>query len=279
MLSFFWLFTKVILAKTSLEKKYETLVDIYSTYNGIPGLDHYLLYGPWYDENIHHLRETAVQEGRKVTILEIGVQSGGSTRVWKRYFRDLLDYVGLDIDPRCRMFQSLDEGIRIVTGSQLDTTLLSKLCNEYGPFDLVIDDGGHTNEMMQTSLKSLWNCMKDDSVYAIEDLHAINMGMFGKLKEPNIFHELAEWMRERSPSIFNNQTEVKSHPGGHLKKLAFYDSLVFLHYGSKLPSLIESRIMKGLKWVEGERIGVPEPKEELSLSDWCDHCCIGCYDN
>ena len=56
-------------------------------------------------------------------MLEIGVQSGGSTRVWKRYVRGALDYVALDIDPRCRMFQSLGEGIRILTGSQTDKTL------------------------------------------------------------------------------------------------------------------------------------------------------------
>jgi len=124
-------------------------------------------------------------------MLEIGVQSGGSTRVWKRYFRNLTDYVGLDIEPRCRMFQSLEEGIRIVTGSQMDTALLERLCKEYGPFDFVVDDGGHFNKMILTSLKSLWNCMKDSGVYAIEDLHTMNMPGFINGGETSVFQEIA----------------------------------------------------------------------------------------
>jgi len=133
----------------------------------------------------------ALGERRKVKMLEIGVQSGGSTRVWKRYFRNLTDYVGLDIEPRCRMFQSLEEGIRIVTGSQMDTALLERLCKEHGPFDFVVDDGGHSNKMILTSLKSLWNCMKDSSVYAIEDLHTMNMPAFIDSREISVFQEIA----------------------------------------------------------------------------------------
>jgi len=268
---------KVILATTTLNSKYESVSDIYSTYDEVPGLDHYLLYGPPYDENIQHLREKAVKEGRKVKMLEIGVQSGGSTRVWKRYFRELTDYIGLDIDPRCRMFQSPDEGIKIVTGSQLDTTLLFNLCKQYGPFDLVIDDGGHRNEMMQTSLKSLWNCMNDDGVYVIEDLHTMNMGYI-KPNATNIFHEMADWMKIRSPKV-DDQEKVASLPAGHLKKLAFYDSVMFLHYGSNVPGLFPSRVQKGSHWLKGARSGRKEPTTEVLLSDWCKECCIGCYDN
>jgi len=113
------------------------------------------------------------------------VQSGGSTRAWKRYFRKSLAYIGLDINPRCKQMESLDEGIRIVIGSQLNTTLLSDICSTNGPFDLVIDDGGHTNEMITTSLLSLWDCLNDNAVYAIEDLHALNMDR-GKLSEGDV---------------------------------------------------------------------------------------------
>jgi len=275
----FLVIAKVILATSKPDSKWESISDIYATYNEKPGFDHYLVYAPGYDENIRHLRWKAIKEGRKVKMLEIGVQSGGSTRVWKRYFRNLTDYIGLDIDPRCRMFQSPTEGINIVTGSQLDTALLLNLCKQYGPFDLVIDDGGHQNEMMQVSLKSLWNCMEDDGVYVIEDLHAINMGMI-KPGATNIFHEIADWMQVRSPDIEEiTQEAVKTQPAGHLKKLAFSDSIMFLNYGSNVPGLTKSRIMKGDHWLMGPRNGTTNPKTEVLLSDWCQECCIGCYDN
>jgi len=255
---------------------WETISDIYSTYDEAPGLDHWAAYGPAYDQNIQHLREMALLEGRKVKMLEIGVSSGGSTRVWKRYFRGLTHYVGLDIEPRCRMFQSLEEGIRIITGSQLDTALLSKICKLYGPFDLVVDDGGHTNKMIQTSLKILWNCMKDGSVYVIEDLHSMNQGSpWYSKSEISVFQEISEWMRIRSPSIHDpTQIEMKNHPSRHLKQLAFSDSILFLHYGKNVSVLIDDRIKKGTYWKHGHQ----DLKKELSLSDWCDNCCIGCYE-
>jgi len=262
----------------TLPDKYESISSIYCSYNQTPGLDHWGVYGPAYDENIYHLREMALIEGRKVNMLEIGVQSGGSTRVWKKYFRGLTQYLGLDIDPRCRMFQSLEEGVRIITGSQLDTQLLSKICTQYGPFDLIVDDGGHTNKMIQTSLKSLWNCMKDRGVYVIEDLHTMNMaGYIDRRNEISVFEEIAEWMRIRSPNTHDqSQIELKNHPSWHVKKLSYYDSIMFLHYGQQVPALFQTRIRKGSLW---NRFPIKEPKEELSLSDWCDDCCIGCFDD
>jgi len=260
----------------ALPLRYESIAEIYATYNQTPGLDHWGPYGPAYDENIQHLREIALREKRRVNMLEIGVQSGGSTRVWKRYFRGLTQYLGLDIEPRCRMFQSLEEGIRIITGSQLDTALLSKICTDYGPFDLVVDDGGHTNAMIQTSLKSLWNCMKDNGVYVIEDLHTMNMGGYIGKTETSVFQEIAEWMRIRSPNIVDQaRKELINHPSNHLKKLSFRDSILFLHYGKDVPALFQNRVHKGSHWISGPLM---EPTEELSLSDWCPNCCIGCYD-
>jgi len=209
-------------------------------------------------------------------MLEIGVQSGGSTRVWKRYFRSTLEYIGLDIEPRCRKFQSLKEGIRIITGSQLNTSLLSEICNKYGPFDFIVDDGGHSTEMILASLGTLWTCLKNDGVYVIEDLHTMNMGGSFLLKDgKSVIQEIAEWMRIRSPDIGNpDNKEFRNHPSRHLKKLMFYDSIIFLHYGNEVPPL--GRFRKGKDWVEG---ALKEPEVELSLSDWCDGCCIGCYDD
>jgi len=273
-----FMFLRVTLADTVLNSKYESLSHIYSTYSESPGLNHYAKYGPAYDENIHHLREKAVSEARKVQVLEIGVQSGGSTRVWKRYFRGTLAYVGLDINPRCKKLQSLEEGISIVIGSQLDKEVLSEICTKYGPFDLIVDDGGHTNEMIGTSLGTLWNCMKDEGVYVIEDLHALNIGpKFLRNGEKSIFEAMAMWMKLRAPMHdFGNYTKLSKHPSFHLQKLAFYDSMLFLHYAHMIKKLGRFRV--GDHWLLGDRHS-DEPPSKLILSDWCKKCCIGCYDD
>jgi len=272
----FIFFLKAILA---LSSKYESLTHIYETYNEGPGLHHWQQHGPVYDENIHQLREAAVDAGRKVKMLEIGVQSGGSTRVWKRYFRGTLSYVGIDINPLCKQFESLGEGITIQIGSQLDKSFLSEICSTYGPFDLIVDDGGHTNKMIRTSLASLWGCMKDKGVYVIQDLHALNMG--SKFLEKNdtvtIFEEIGRWMRVRSPGIEKSHIKhaelfLSKLPGWHLKKQAFYDSIIFLHYGEEIPWL--KRLIKGSQWLPLKWEGALR-----SVDHGCEDCCVGCYDD
>jgi len=266
----------VLFNTVALSSKYESLTHIYETYNEEPILHHYYNYGPAYDESIQHLREEAVRQGKKVKMLEIGVQSGGSTRVWKRYFRKSLAYVGLDINPRCKQMESLDEGIRIVIGSQLNTTLLSDICSTYGPFDLVIDDGGHANDMIITSLLSLWDCLNDNAVYVIEDLHSLNMKRGNLLEgEVNVFQILAEWMKIRSPGLHYKDSPQKAkmiekHPAWHLKNLQFYDSILFLHYADEVPPLEDFE--KG--W---HRVYLPTSRHKETKP--CKGCCVGCYDN
>jgi len=265
-----------------LSNKYESLTRIYDTYNEGPGFDHYYEYGPAYDENIHQIREEAVHQGKKVKVLEIGIQSGGSTRVWKRYFRGTLDYTGIDIDKRCKQFESLKEGIKVEIGSQLDTNFLKRICATHGPFDLVIDDGGHTNDMMWTSLSSLWSCLNDKAVYVIEDIHALNMGRFLREGDVPITKKLGDWMKVRSPPTNIDGGKFpkdvpKDHPGYHLQKMSFYDSLLFLVYEKDIQLM--KRLRKGSHWAPDVHKRGPRISPRKELIRHCFGCCIGCYDD
>lgn len=273
---FFCLFGIFQLNWSAEGSKWESLTHIYDTYDEGPGLHHFYNYGPAYDENIHQLRDKAVSQGKKVKILEIGVQSGGSTRVWKRYFRGTCSYVGIDINYRCKQFESPEEGINVEIGSQLNTTFLSSICSKYGPFDLVVDDGGHTNDMIMTSLLSLWGCLNDDAVYVIEDLHALNMGEKYLVEgEVTVFEKIGQWMKIRSPRLGDRKNLSPAistdHPAWHLKKLAFYDSMIFLYYGEDVQRL--NAFKKGSYWMP--YVSRKEPKE----TGHCVGCCVGCYDN
>jgi hypothetical protein len=290
-----WLaFNVFYLNAFELSNKWESLTHIYETYNEGPGFDHYYNYGLAYDENIHQLREVAVRKRKKVKMVEIGIQSGGSTRVWKRYFRGTLEYVGIDIDPRCKQFEILKEGIRIEIGSQLNTTFLESICSTYGPFDLVVDDGGHTNRMMWTSLNSLWSCLNDNAVYVIEDLHTMNMGpKYLEEGKETVFKKLGDWMKVRSPpthlegSVSPKLKEITHHPGWHLRKLSFYDSMLFLVYGKRVPLM--KRFRKGLHWIPNwteeeleelqKLMERREPRVKPNLNGHCKGCCVGCYDD
>ena len=94
--------------------------------------------------------------GRDVKLLEIGVQSGGSARTWKQYYGAHLYYVGVDINPRTVRSRSKDESIYVEIGSQANASLLLDVCRRHGPFDVVIDDGGHTSKLITASLKAIF---------------------------------------------------------------------------------------------------------------------------
>lgn len=111
---------------------------------------------------------------RPMRILEIGVLNGAGLRLWRRYFShpDTV-VVGIDIQPACARFDLPDEGIRVRIGSQADPMFLQKLIEEFGPFDLIIDDGSHRSSHMIASFNCLFaDGLKESGIHFVEDLHA-----------------------------------------------------------------------------------------------------------
>jgi hypothetical protein len=72
---------------------------------------------------------------------------------------------------------------RPFVGDQTDEALLNRIGTEavkkHGGFDLVIDDGGHSMEQQQTSLKVLSSYMKPHGIYAIEDIETSYYEQYG----------------------------------------------------------------------------------------------------
>lgn len=230
------------------------LLDIYDNYDEEPGLDHWRGYAIHYN---HHFKRW-IDSKDHVKMLEIGVQSGGSTRVWSQFFGDQLDYIGVDINPNCAQFEDPSRRIHIVIGSQLNTTFLDEICKIYGPFDIIIDDGGHTTEMMVISFENLFTCLKDKGVYAIEDLHTMKLFPYSPgmvYKEKNIYGHLAGY-QER---MIGYWTKQGMGPNGHwpvykrdpfithLHSMTTYDSIVFFKYQEKWQP--EKNIKKGKRFI------------------------------
>lgn len=101
-------------------------------------------------------------------ILEIGVRTGASLRLWKEYFPHS-NIVGIDIAPETKKHE--EERIEIFIGSQDDPLLIGELKKKYKPFDIIIDDGSHIVDMMLKSFEFLWPSINDGGLYIIEDTH------------------------------------------------------------------------------------------------------------
>jgi hypothetical protein len=98
---------------------------------------------------------------KPLSILEIGIQSGGSLRMWAEYFENSV-ITGVDIKDKCKQHEG--RRIKVKIGDQSNAEFLKSL----GQFDIVIDDGGHMMKQQRVSFKVLWPCTR--KIYVIEDL-------------------------------------------------------------------------------------------------------------
>lgn len=113
-------------------------------------------------------RHLAGLRGKPVTLLEIGIHRGGSLSMWKEYFPGAR-IVGIDIEPDTKKHES--EDVAVCIGDQADAAFLSNVAREHGPFDVVVDDGGHKWRQQIISLTTLFPYLKSEGIYIIEDLH------------------------------------------------------------------------------------------------------------
>lgn len=111
--------------------------------------------------------------GKNVNILEIGIQNGGSSKMWKHYFTQgfpnaKVNIYGIDIDPRCKEFE--EDGIKIYIGSQEDRDFLKEIKKKIPKIDILIDDGGHTMMQQIVTFEEMYEHIKYDGLYWCEDV-------------------------------------------------------------------------------------------------------------
>lgn len=174
-----------------------------------------------YDRHFRHLRGTGA------TIVEFGVFHGGSLQMWKQYFGPHAHIIGVDINPACQSLE--EEQITIEIGDQEDRVFLRELCDAYGPFDLVIDDGGHTMPQQINTFEVLYPSVKAEGVYLVEDLLTSYRPNFdGGLRRPGTFIEYSKNLIDKlhawhshEPGVFAVDDFTRSAFGLH-----YYDSVL-----------------------------------------------------
>lgn len=100
------------------------------------------------------------------TLLEIGVYQGGSLKyALDRGFR----VVGIDVNTS----SVCPEGADFHLINQGDPEALKKLSEQYGGWDVVIDDGCHIAPFVEASFDTLWPLTR--KMYVIEDWEVVYM--------------------------------------------------------------------------------------------------------
>jgi Methyltransferase domain len=190
-------------------------------------MEHYL---PIYDELL------ADWQGREVSFLEIGIYKGGSMPMWQDFFAPTSRLTFLDIDPACRALEL--PGTRVRIGDQSDPAFLAEVGATGGPFDLIVDDGGHKMHQQITSFRHLWPCLKDGGLYIVEDTHTSYWpGFGGGLREPASFIEFAKSLIDQMHSWYTeDDTAFPLHPlAREIGGIRFHDSMVVVEKRLKEP--------------------------------------------
>jgi hypothetical protein len=110
-----------------------------------------------------------LEKNQPVTIMEIGVDRGGSLEIWKKYLPEGSKIHGVDINPKCNEIQ-FSENIFFHLGSASDRSFMEKTFADI-EFDIILDDGSHICSDVIETFKIMFPKIKQGSLYVVEDLH------------------------------------------------------------------------------------------------------------
>lgn len=181
-------------------------------------LDKWVHYFPVYS------RHFAPYRGREIRVLEIGVYRGGSLDMWDWYFGGQARLVGVDIDERAR--EASDPKHVVEIGDQTDADFLRRVAAAHGPFDIIIDDGGHEMRQQIVTAETLFPLLAEGGVLLVEDCHTSYWDRFeGGRGRPGTF---IEWSKERIDDVngYHQPEPVDRLWTDEMASIHYYDSIV-----------------------------------------------------
>ena len=175
-------------------------------------------------------RHFSQHRNRSLTFLEIGVAWGGSARMWSRYFGPMTKIIGIDIDPKCKEQEHNNISIRI--GDQSDPHFLQSIIDEFGVPDIVLDDGSHQQNHVNSTFEFLYPKMGKNSVYMIEDLHTAYWPEWqGGLTNPNTFINKSKGYIDQL-NLQHTKGALERNPIlDNTFSISFYDSIAVFEKG------------------------------------------------
>lgn len=207
--------------------------DLFRIFSSIPDIHKWHHYFEIYTRHLKKYRYLPLK------MLEIGVYKGGSLTMWKRYFGPESIIVGVDIDPDCKKHERTDNGIFVRIGDQTDTDFLAAVSEEFGPFDVILDDGGHTTMQQIISFGALFrSSLKEHGCYMVEDIHTNYWDSY--LDSERTFIDLAKDMIDMLHEPYLGRTEASfryqyadaerqldlSYLATHVQSITFHDSII-----------------------------------------------------
>lgn len=114
---------------------------------------------------------------RKFTFVEVGIFDGGSLFMWRSFFGPEARIIGIDLNPEAKKWEK--DGFEIYIGSQSNTDFWDEFFASVGDIDVLLDDGGHTNEQQIITTYKCVPHIRNGGMLIVEDTHSSYMKEYG----------------------------------------------------------------------------------------------------
>lgn len=179
------------------------------------------------------------------TVVEIGVQGGGSIQMWKKYFGEGSKIIGIDVDSNVLSHvPHYDKDVEIKIGDQGDPIFWDQFLTEVPKIDILIDDGGHMMHQQKTTFLKVFPHISDEGVFLCEDTHTcydLNPVCNAGIYNSNNFLEFSKTMADILHYDFIDEREKHKIDQNlrqickGLKSISFYNSIVVFEKEKEQP--------------------------------------------
>lgn len=223
----------------------ESLLEIFNRHQGNLS-DKWESYLSHYQDFLRDYRETPI------SIVEIGIQNGGSLEIWATYFKNARTIIGIDVDQACSLIEFNDSRIKLFTGDALSHEIHAEVMKDILAIDFLIDDGSHTASDVVSVFLRYFPSISPEGIYVVEDTHTsywseFGGGLFQKNSQLNFFKALTDiinldnWGSEKHSIdlIIENFSEYRNLYSDELtqallqiESITFLNSMVIIKKGS-----------------------------------------------
>jgi glycosyltransferase involved in cell wall biosynthesis/cell division protein FtsB len=184
----------------------KTLLDLYRSHTGKVS-DKWALYLREYDRLFAPYRE------QTISMLEIGIQNGGSLEIWSQYFPNAQKFVGCDINPDCAKLTYADARITVIVGDATTPETQAQVLAQSASFDLIIEDGSHTSSDIVKAFARYFPALKSGGLFVAEDLHCsywqdYEGGIFHPYSSITFFKHLADMVNHEHWGVEKSRSEL-----------------------------------------------------------------------
>ncbi|MDR2408664.1 MAG: class I SAM-dependent methyltransferase [Bacteroidales bacterium] len=139
-------------------------LDVYKSHTGFVSdkwINYFFIYDSLFSRFLRHKKP--------ITLMEIGVQNGGSLEIWKKYLPENSLIYGVDINKLCCKLD-FSEGIKFFCGNAADSDFMNETFNNIS-FDVILDDGSHNCIEVTKTFVNMFSKIRPGGIYIVEDLH------------------------------------------------------------------------------------------------------------